>query len=116
MTINNYSKQKSLIVDADFFNQNKIKLIESMTNGTAYLFFYFKLLCESIEHDGYLRFNDEIFYDVKMLATITNTDFSTAAVAMDIFKKFGLIEVQENGEFYIPYAKNRVMIEEVDMD
>ena len=41
-------------------------------------------------------------YDEKHLAKITNTDFDTVVVAMELFKKIGLIQILEGGEIFIP--------------
>ena len=52
-----------LKLDKDFFKRHDIKIIESMPNGKDYILFYLKLLCESLDHDGSLRFNDQIPYN-----------------------------------------------------
>ena len=51
-----------LKLDRDFFKRHDIKIIEAMPNGKDYILFYLKLLCESIDHDGSLRFNENIPY------------------------------------------------------
>ena len=55
----------------DFFKRHDIQIIEDMPNGKDYILFYVKLLCESVDHDGRLRFNEEIPYNEEMLATIS---------------------------------------------
>lgn len=57
----------------DFFKRHDIQIIESMPNGKDYILFYLKLLCESVDHEGNLRFSDQIPYNEQMLSTITNT-------------------------------------------
>ena len=49
----------------DFFKRHDIRVIEGMDNGKDYVLFYLKLLVESIDHDGNLRFNDMVPYDDK---------------------------------------------------
>jgi predicted phage replisome organizer len=61
-----------LKLDRNFFKRHDIRVIESMDNGKDYVLFYLKLLVESIDHEGQLRFSQTIPYDEKMLATITN--------------------------------------------
>ena len=43
----------------DFFKRHDMKIIEAMPNGKDYIIFYLKLLCESIDHEGCLRFNED---------------------------------------------------------
>ena len=44
----------------DFFKRHDIKIIEAMPNGKEYSLFYLKLLCESVDHEGSLRFSEQI--------------------------------------------------------
>ena len=57
----------------NFFKRHDIRIVESLPNGHAVAYFYLKLLVESVDHDGELRFNAAVPYDAEMLATITNT-------------------------------------------
>ena len=61
----------------DFFKRHDIRIIESLPNGKDYCLFYLKLLCESVDHEGNLRFSDQIPYSEDMLATITNTNLNS---------------------------------------
>lgn len=47
-------------------------------------------------------------YDKKTLAKLTNTDADTVAVAMDLFKKIGLIDIFESGEIYMKQIEEMV--------
>ena len=69
----------------DFFKRHDIQIIEDMPNGKDYILFYLKLLCESVDHDGHLRFNDEIPYNEEMLATITRTNVDIVRSAVKVF-------------------------------
>ena len=44
----------------DFFKRHDIRIIEAMPNGKDYILFYLKLLCESVDHEGNLRFSEQI--------------------------------------------------------
>ena len=68
----------------DFFKRHDIQIIESMPNGKDYVLFYLKLLCESIDHDGNLRFSETIPYSEQMLATITNTNIDIVRNAISM--------------------------------
>lgn len=95
----------------DFFEEDTINWIEEQENGKDYVLFYLKLCLKSLKTEGILIRNvgDMLVpYDVKKLAEITNTDFDTAAVAMELFKKIGLIEILENGEIFMTQLSEMV--------
>ncbi len=85
----------------DFFKRHDVKIIEDMDNGKDYILFYMKLLVESIDHEGHLRFSEEIPYDEKMLAAITNTGIDTVRCAMKIFQEFKLVELLDDRTIYM---------------
>lgn len=85
----------------DFFKRHDIRVIEGMDNGKDYVLFYLKLLVESIDHDGSLRFNDMIPYDDKMLSSVTNTNIDIVRSAIQIFKALGLIEILDDKTIYM---------------
>ena len=90
----------------DFFKRHDIQIIESMPDGKEYVLFYLKLLCESIDHKGMLRFSDDIPYNNDMLATITNTQKEIACDALKHFVDLGLVEVLEDGTFYLKQVES----------
>lgn len=77
----------------DFFKRHDIQIIEAMPNGKDYILFYLKMLVESVDHDGNLRFNDTIPYNENMLSTITNTNIDIVRSAMKVFTDLKMIEV-----------------------
>ena len=85
----------------DFFKRHDIRIIESMPNGKDYILFYLKLLCESVDHDGNLRFSDKIPYNEEMLSTITNTNVDIVRSAIKIFTELNMMEVMDDGTFYM---------------
>ena len=85
----------------DFFKRHDIRIIESMPNGKDYILFYLKLLCESVDHNGSLRFNDEIPYNEDMLSTITNTNVDIVRSAIKIFSQLGMMDVWDDGTYYM---------------
>ena len=84
-----------------FFKRHDMRIIEGMPNGTEYCLFYMKLLCESIDHEGNLRFSDEIPYTPEMLAVITDTNVDVARNAMDLLQKLRLLEVDEDSTIFM---------------
>ena len=85
----------------DFFKRHDIRIIESQENGKDYVLFYLKLLLESVDHEGNLRFSDEIPYNEEMLATITNTNIDVVRSAVNIFLKLGMMQLLDDGTYYM---------------
>ena len=81
----------------DFFKRHDIRIIEDKQDGGKMVLFYLKLLCESVDHDGSLRFSDAVPYDNEMLASVTNTDKEIVDEAMNILKKLGMVKVEDDG-------------------
>ncbi|BCK01630.1 phage replisome organizer N-terminal domain-containing protein [Anaerocolumna chitinilytica] len=77
----------------DFFKRHDIQIIENMPNGKDYVLFYLKLLVESVDHIGELRFSDTIPYNEQMLSTITNTNIDIVRSAMKVFTELKMIEI-----------------------
>ena len=72
-----------------------------MDNGKDYILFYLKLLCESVDHEGNLRFSETIPYNEKMLSTITNTNIDIVRSAMKVFTELNMIEVLEDSTIFM---------------
>lgn len=85
----------------DFFKRHDIRIIEEMPNGKDYVLFYLKLLLESIDHEGSLRFSDTIPYNEQMLSVITNTNVDIVRRALDIFTGLKLIEIFDDQTIYM---------------
>lgn len=85
----------------DFFKRHDIQVIESMPNGKDYVLFYLKLLLESIDHEGQLRFSETIPYDEKMLSAVTNTNVDIVRTALNMFSELGMVEIWEDRTLYM---------------
>ena len=98
-----YSKEKLfyLKLNKDFFDQHYIKILETQPNGDKYVLFLMKLMCESISHNGYLRFNESIPYDENMLASITRTDIDVVRSAIKIFLAMEIVEFTKDKTLFI---------------
>ena len=99
----------------DFFKRHDIRIIESMQNGKDYLLFYLKLLCESVDHEGNLRFSEQIPYNDEMLATITNTNVDIVRAAVTVFTQLEMMEILDDGTIYMNEV-NRMIGSAVDND
>lgn len=85
----------------DFFKRHDIRIIESMPNGKDYILFYLKLLLESVDHEGTLRFSDTIPYNEEMLGVITNTNIDIVRSAMKIFTELNMVDIFEDKTIYM---------------
>lgn len=85
----------------DFFKRHDMQIIESMPNGKDYVLFYLKLLCESIDHNGNLRFSDTIPYNEQMLSTITNTNTDVVRSALKLLQELNMIEILDDLTIYM---------------
>jgi predicted phage replisome organizer len=92
----------------DFFKRHDIRIIESMPNGKDYILFYLKLLLESIDHEGKLRFSETIPYNEQMLSVITNTNVDVVKSAMDVFIGLNMLEIQDDKTIYMQEVEKMI--------
>jgi len=97
-----------LKLQRDFFKRHDIMVLESMPDGKEYVLLYMKLLAESIDHEGALRFSDTIPYNESMLATITHTAIEIVHSALAVFKDLKLMEVLPDDTLYIPAMESMI--------
>lgn len=90
-----------LKLNKDFFKRHDIRIIEEMENGKDYILFYLKLLLESVNHEGHLRFSETIPYNEKMLSVITNTNIDIVRSAMKVLLELKMIEVLDDSTIYM---------------
>jgi predicted phage replisome organizer len=86
----------------NFFDSDEIKLLESIPNdGYKFSNILLKMYLKSLKYEGRLMFNERIPFNAEMLATVTGHSLGDVTRAIEMFKKFGLIEVLETGEIYM---------------
>ena len=90
-----------LKLDRQFFKRHDIRIVESMPNGKDYILFYLKLLCESISHNGELRFSEAIPYNETMLSVVTDTNVDVVRAALQVFSDLNMIEILDDGTLYM---------------
>jgi predicted phage replisome organizer len=90
-----------LKLDRNFFKRHDIRIIEEQENGKDYILFYLKLLVESIDHDGCLRFSESIPYNEKMLAVVTNTNIDIVRQAIKVFSELKMMQVLDDKTIYM---------------
>ena len=85
----------------DFFKRHDIRIIEEMPNGKEYILFYLKLLLESIDHEGALRFSETVPYNEQMLSVITNTNIDIVRSAMKMFIELKMMDIFDDQTIYM---------------
>jgi predicted phage replisome organizer len=99
-----------LRLKTNFFENDDIKVIESQPNGAQYIIFWQKLMLKSIEQvePGLLRYKEEIPYDERTLATVTNTDVDVVRSAVKLFAELHMVERRSNGDLWIAGVQDLV--------
>ena len=96
----------------DFFEDDAIQWLEEQKpNGRDYAYFYLKLCLKSLKSNGILIRkvgNILIPYDNNKLAELTNMDFDTVTVAMELLKRIGLVTILDTGEIYVNQLENLI--------
>ncbi|MBR2597861.1 MAG: phage replisome organizer N-terminal domain-containing protein, partial [Clostridiales bacterium] len=91
-----------LKLQKDFFKRHDIKYIETLPNGREITHFYLKLMVESVDHEGELRFSPELPYSEAMLASVTDTPTDIVEAGMAVLKELGLVKIDEDGTIVLP--------------
>ena len=88
------SEVKWIKLVTEFFDDEKIKLIEAMPEADMVLVIWIKLLTLAGKKNmnGYIFLTKNIPYTDEMLATIFNRPVNTVRLALDVFKKFKMID------------------------
>lgn len=89
----------------DFFKRHDLRIVErTQPDGKEIVLFYLKLLVESVDHEGALRYSEAKPYTPEMLATITDTTPDFAAQALEVLADLELIKDAEDGTILLPQA------------
>ena len=85
-------------ISTDVFDNRKIRLIENMPEGDALVVIWFKILvlAGNVNDNGYIYITDEIPYTEQLLATQFNKPLPVIRLALETFKKFGMIEIVDD--------------------
>ena len=90
---------KWIKITTGMFDDEKIKIIESMPDADAILVIWIKLLIQAgrTNASGYIFLNETIPYNDEMLSTIFHRPLNTVRLALETFQRFGMIETSQNG-------------------
>ena len=85
----------------DFFKRHDIRIIEDMPEGEQIVLFYLKLMLESVDHEGELRFSETKPYTPEMLSSIFRVDVELVHTALKTLEDFELIRIEEDGTIVV---------------
>lgn len=93
----------------DMFDDEKIKIIQSMPEGDAILVIWIRIiaLAGKCNAKGLVLIEDEFPYSDEMLATIFNKSLATVRLALGTFEKFRMIERTEKGIYISNFEKHQ---------
>lgn len=86
----------------DFFKRHDVRVVESLPGGRDALLIYLKLMAESVDHEGRLRFSERLPYTPDMLATVIGEEPGRMAAALELLQRFGMAEWEEDGTLKLP--------------
>lgn len=93
----------------DMFDDEKIKIIQSMPEGDAILVIWIRIiaLAGKCNAKGLVLIEDAFPYSDEMLATIFNKPLATVRLALGTFEKFRMIERTEKGIYISNFEKHQ---------
>jgi predicted phage replisome organizer len=100
-TMSDVKKYYYLKLKEDFFNSEKVKVLETMPNGIHYTNLLLKLYLISIKNDGALKLTDDIYYDEKMLVSLTNLNKKIVDSGVKVLTSMGFIERLKDGSMFM---------------
>ena len=89
---------KWIKITTDIFDDEKIKIIDTMPARDEILVIWFKLLslAGKVNENGLLFMNHNLAYTPEMLAAIFNREILTVKLSLNTFQQFGMIEISEH--------------------
>ena len=100
----------------DFFDDDAMKIIESMPDGYIYSNILLKLYLKSLKHNGKLMFNDRVPYNSTILSAVVGHQVGTVEKAIDVFKQLDLIEVLDDGAIFMLDIQNYIGTSSTEAD
>ena len=81
----------------DMFDNTKIRLIEKLPEGDTILVIWVKLLAAAgkANCNGYIMLSENIPMNVEEMAVIFDRPLNTVRLALEAFKRYGMIEVDD---------------------
>lgn len=100
---------KWIKINVDMFDDEKIKIIQSMPEGDALLIVWIKLitLAGKTNDGGYVYIAENMPYTDEMLSVIMNKPLNTIRLALETFNKLGMVENDIKGIYLVNFEKHQ---------
>lgn len=86
----------------NFFSKHYILMLMAEPQGKELVLFYIRLLTESIDHEGQLRYSESIPYTPESLAALTGFPLHTVTEALRLFAEMELVATEADGTLLLP--------------
>lgn len=93
---------KWIKLSVEMFDDEKIKLLESLPEGDTLIVIWCKLLTMAGKgnHSGYIMLTEQFAYNDDMLVTVINRPAATVKLALHTFQQFGMLEFDADKQAY----------------
>lgn len=100
---------KWIKLNVDMFDDEKIKIIQSMPEGDALLVIWIKLitLAGKTNDNGYIYIADSVPYTEEMLSVIMNKPLLTIRLAIETFTNLQMIDADTKGIYLVNFEKHQ---------
>lgn len=91
-------------VSADVFDSDKIKILRADTkigDSLALMWFFLLALARKKNDGGYVYATEGVAYTPKTLAAVGSFKPKIAETALEVFRQYNMIDIEENGYIYI---------------
>ncbi len=92
----------------DFFDDLRIRKLQSIAGGDTYVLAYIKILTYSIPTSGIIIYRGIFETIEEEIALEIREDPKTIRFVLEYAANHGMLEVMEQGKFYLPYAAENI--------
>lgn len=92
----------------DFFDSKRIKKLRKLAGGDTFTIIYLKMQLLSIEKNGILEYTGLENSFAEEIALDIDEDPDNVLVTMNYLMSVGLLDLMENGEYVLPYARDNI--------
>ena len=92
----------------DFMNRHDMKILRKMPNGNTKFTIYLALLLESVDHEGRLRFSEDVPYTPELLAAVVEESVEDTDDTIDTLVQLGLMDMEPDGTYIMTKVQNMI--------
>lgn len=92
----------------DFFKRHDVRILETAPCGRGALLILLKLMAESVDHDGCLRYSDRLPYTADMLAVVINESPESVRHTLPLLEELGFVAVDDAGTITLTQVQEMV--------